>query len=213
MGMAELTPERMLAAYRRGIFPMAEAADSMVLHWVEPRQRGIFPLGGFHISRSLRRQILAGGFEVTANRDFAGVVAACAGRRETWINGTLTEVYAALHRQGHAHSIEVWHEGVLAGGVFGLAIGRAFMGESMVSGRAGGSKIALAFLVDRLRQAGFTLFDTQFLTPHLASLGAVEVPQAEYLRQLQAALTGTADFTAPVTPQPSVLIQRSTQTS
>lgn len=213
MGMAELTPERMLAAYRRGIFPMAEAADSMVLHWVEPRQRGIFPLGGFHISRSLRRQILAGGFEVTANRDFAGVVAACAGRRETWINGTLTEVYAALHRQGYAHSVEVWHEGVLAGGVFGLAIGRAFMGESMVSGRAGGSKIALAFLVDRLRQAGFTLFDTQFLTPHLASLGAVEVPQAEYLRQLQAALTGTADFTAPVTPQPSVLIQRSTQTS
>ncbi len=213
MGMAELTPERMLAAYRRGIFPMAEAADGMVLHWVEPRRRGVFPLDGFHISRSLRRQILAGAYEVGVNRAFGTVVAACAGRRETWINAGLAQIYAALHRQGHAHSLEVWQDGALAGGVFGIAIGRAFMGESMVSGRTGGSKIALAYLVDRLRMAGFTLFDTQFLTPHLASLGAVEVPQAEYLRQLQAALTGTADFTAPATPQPSVLMQRSTQTS
>jgi leucyl/phenylalanyl-tRNA--protein transferase len=211
--MAALTPEHMLAAYRRGIFPMADAADSPVLHWVEPRQRGIFPLEGFHISRSLRRRILAGGYEVHVNRDFMGTVRACAARPETWINEALLSVYAALHRGGHAHSLEIWQEGALAGGVFGLTIGRAFMGESMFSRTTDASKMALAYLVDRLRRASFCLFDTQFLTPHLASLGAIEIPQGRYLELLGEALASKADFTAPKTPQPEGLMQLRTQMS
>ena len=213
MGMTDLTPEHMLAAYRRGIFPMAEAADRPALHWVEPRQRGIFPLEGFHISRSLGRRILAGGYEVHVSRDFMGTVRACAARPETWINEALLSVYAALHRGGHAHSLEVWQEGALAGGVFGLTIGRAFMGESMFSRTTDGSKMALAYLVDRLRRAGFCLFDTQFLTTHLASLGAIEIPQGRYLELLGEALAGEADFTAPKTPQPEGLMQLRTQMS
>ena len=208
-----LTPERMLAAYRRGIFPMAESRNGGELHWVEPHQRGIFPLEGFHISRSLRRRILAGGYEVALDRDFIGVVAACADRRETWINDELFRLYEALHRDGHAHSLEVWVDGALVGGVFGITLGRAFMGESMFSLRTDASKLALAYLIDRLRQAGFVLFDTQFLTPHLASLGAVEIPQGDYLKRLKLALSGSVDLTAPDIPQPSVLIQRTTQTS
>ncbi len=211
--MAVLTPHEMLTAYRHGIFPMAEAADSAVLHWVEPRMRGIFPLDGFRISRSLRRRILAGGYEVSVNQDFMGVVAACAGRAETWINHELLALYQALHRDGHAHSVEVRMGGMLAGGVFGLSIGRAFMGESMFSRRTDGSKIALTYLVDRLRRGGFVLFDTQFLTPHLASLGAIEISQADYLERLRIALEGEADFTAPTLPQPPALMQLSTQMS
>lgn len=210
---AALTPENMLQAYRRGVFPMSESADSTVLHWVEPQLRGIFPLQGFAISRSLRRRIRAGGYEVTCDRAFMDVVRACAARPQTWISQDLLGLYQALHLDGHAHSVEVWIDGALAGGVFGLTIGRAFMGESMFSRRTDGSKIALAYLVDRLRRGGFVLFDTQFLTPHLASLGAVEIPQADYLAQLKSALTGEADFTGPPVPQPSGLIQLSTQIS
>ena len=210
---AALTPENMLQAYRRGVFPMSESADSAVLHWVEPQLRGIFPLQGFAISRSLRRRIRAGGYEVTCDRAFMDVVRACAARPQTWISQDLLGLYQALHRDGHAHSVEVWIDGALAGGVFGLTIGRAFMGESMFSLRTDGSKIALAYLVDRLRRGGFVLFDTQFLTPHLASLGAVEIPQADYLAQLKSALTGEADFTGPAVPQPSGLMQLSTQMS
>lgn len=211
---ADLTPERMLRAYGRGIFPMAEARDSDELHWVEPRLRGIIPLDGFHISRSLGRRIRRGDHEVTVNRDFAGVVAACAERTETWINDRLATLYAGLHRIGHAHSLEIRREGRLIGGVFGVTLGRVFCGETMFSRETDASKIALAYLVDRLRQAGFVLFDTQFLTPHLASLGGIEIAQADYLRHLAAALAGgPADFAAPALPAPYLLMQRMTQIS
>ncbi|MBS0564523.1 MAG: leucyl/phenylalanyl-tRNA--protein transferase [Proteobacteria bacterium] len=211
---AGLTPERMLAAYARGIFPMAETRDSADLHWVEPRQRGILPLDGFHVSRSLARRIRQGGAEIAVNRDFAAVVAACADRPETWINGPLATLYRQLHGMGHAHSLEVRREGRLVGGVFGVTLGRVFCGETMFSRETDASKVALAFLVDRLRQAGFALFDTQFLTPHLASLGGIEIAQADYLRRLAAALEGpAAEFAAPGIPSPQLLMQRMTQMS
>ena len=212
--MPGLTPDAMLQGYRRGIFPMAENRDSAGLHWVEPHLRGVMPLDGFHISRSLRRRILRGGYEVTVNRDFGAVVAACADRPETWINGGLVGLYAALHQAGHAHSLEVWRQGRLTGGVFGVTFGRTFCGETMFSREVDASKIALAYLVDRLRQAGFVLFDTQFLTPHLASLGGVEITQGDYLVRLKRALTGPpADFGAPAGPSPQLLMQRISQTS
>ena len=211
-GEGMLTPEIMLQAYAQGIFPMAEGRDSPELHWVEPQRRGVFPLDGFHISRRLRRRILAGGYEVRCDTEFSAVVAACAARSETWINAPLHRLYNELQRMGHAHSLEIWADEGLIGGVFGVTLGRAFFGESMFSRRADGSKIALAYLVDRLREAGFVLFDTQFLTPHLASLGAIEFPRAEYLRRLAVALEGVADFEGPA-PAPQLLMQRMTQTS
>ncbi len=217
-----LTPETLLAAYAMGIFPMAEAADTPALHWVDPSRRGIIPLEGFHISRSLRRHLLTADYEVTVNRDFAGVMAACAERAETWINRQIVEGYGALHALGHAHSIEVWQDGILAGGMYGVQIGRAFCGESMFSRRTNGSKTALAWAVHRLRAGGFTLFDTQFLTPHLASLGGIEISRADYRRRLARALGGTARFEPPhYQPWPSDVAGRapsgrtqpSTQTS
>lgn len=208
-----LTPEAMLSGYAQGIFPMAGARDEAELHWVDPRRRGIFPLDKFHISRSLAREIRCGNYTIRTDTAFSEVVRLCAARPETWINAPLAALYDRLHAMGHAHSLEVWQEGALAGSVFGVTLGAAFFGESMFSTRANGSKIALAYLVDRLRQAGFTLFDVQFLTPHLASLGAVEVPRAVYRGMLAAALAGRAEFTAPVVPDPHSLLQRMTQTS
>jgi leucyl/phenylalanyl-tRNA--protein transferase len=191
-----LTPELMIRAYAAGIFPMSDGADQPGIFWVDPQRRGVFPLDGFHISRSLQRRIRKGGYEVALNRDFAGVVAACANRDETWINGELFRTYLALHARGYGHSVEVWMDGELAGGVFGVTIGAAFFGESMFSRRTDGSKIALAYLVRRLRAGGFQLFDTQFTTEHLERLGAVELPRADYRRQLQIAVTSPADFFA-----------------
>lgn len=201
-----LTADIMLQGYRRGIFPMAESRDSPELHWVEPRLRGILPLDGFHLSRSLRRRIVRGGHEISVDRDFMGTVAACADRPETWINDTLLLLYGALFNAGHAHSLEVWREGRLIGGVFGVTFGRVFCGETMFSRETDASKIALAYLVDRLRRTGFMLFDTQFLTPHLASLGAIEITQAQYLRRLAAARATEADFGAADVPQPPELV-------
>ncbi|HPE24226.1 leucyl/phenylalanyl-tRNA--protein transferase [Albidovulum sp.] len=212
-----LTAELMLSGYAHGIFPMAEGRDANLLHWVDPKLRGIFPLDNFHISRSLRRQILAGNYTIRTDTAFRAVVEACAGRAETWINAELLGLYDTLHAAGFAHSLEVWENGELAGGVFGIALGGAFFGESMFSARTGGSKIALAYLIDRLRRAGFVLFDTQFLTPHLASLGAIEISRADYRRRLASALELSAEFRGPETPQPSELVagmrQRMTQTS
>lgn len=212
-----VTPAMLLAGYARGIFPMAEGRHTETLHWVDPVQRGIFPLDRFHISRSLRRQILQANYTIRTDSAFRAVVRACADRAETWINADLLQLYSRLHDSGYAHSLEVWEDGTLVGGVFGVALGRAFFGESMFSARTGGSKIALAYLIDRLNQAGFILFDTQFLTAHLASLGAVEIPRAEYRQRLRDALQSGADFTAPATPQPSELVagmrQRSNHTS
>ncbi len=208
-----LTPEMLLRGYAVGIFPMAEHRDDAEIFWVDPKRRGILPLDGFHISRSLRRRLRNSAFDITTDRDFAGVVDGCADRVETWINAEIRQHYIALHGAGHAHSLEVWDAGDLVGGVYGVVVGAAFFGESMFSRRTDASKIALAYLVDRLRLAGFALFDTQFLTAHLASLGAIEIGRAEYHRRLQRAIARPADFTAPPIPAAYEVIQRNTQIS
>lgn len=208
-----LTPDLLLSAYAQGIFPMAESRDDPTLHWIDPTLRGIFPLDNFHVSRSLARAILHDDYEIRTNTAFSEVVSGCAARAETWINAPLSLLYDALHERGHAQSMEIWHAGRLSGGVFGITLGAAFFGESMFSARTNASKIALVYLVDRLRQGGFRLFDTQFLTPHLSRLGAVEIPRAAYRARLADALSCAADFGAPQTPSPHSLLQRMTQTS
>ena len=175
--MKALTPEILLRAYAAGIFPMSEGRDDPELFWVDPRRRGVLPMDGLHISRSLSRRLRRDDYTVTVDADFEGVIDACADRSETWINHEIRALFVTLHQRGLAHSLEVWIEGALAGGVYGLEIGGAFCGESMFSRRRDGSKIALCWLVDLLRRAGFTLFDTQFLTEHLATLGKGHRPQ------------------------------------
>ncbi len=175
-----------------GLFPMAASREDPEIHWMDPRRRGVFPLEGFHISRSLARRIRRGGYTASIDTDFAGVVRACAAREETWINAEIFDLYVELHRMGHAHSQEIRQDGQLIGGVYGVVLGSAFFGESMFSTATDGSKLALAHLIAHLRVKGFTLFDTQYLTPHLASLGAIEIPRAAYHRQLAAALATPA---------------------
>ncbi|MBW7921358.1 MAG: leucyl/phenylalanyl-tRNA--protein transferase [Rubellimicrobium sp.] len=182
----------MLAAYATGIFPMAEGRASDDIFWVNPERRGVFPVGGFHTSRSLARKLRSGRYEASLDAAFAQVVARCAGRDETWINADLVRVYDELHATGAARSLEIWDGKALVGGVFGLTIGAAFFGESMFSAATDGSKMALAVLHRLLVAGGFRLFDVQFLTPHLASLGAVELSRADYLRRLQPAVRGQA---------------------
>lgn len=209
-----ITPELLLNAYAAGIFPMAETRDDPDVFWVDPRRRGIFPLDRFHVSRSLARRMRRWPHRVTVNRAFGDVVDACADRDETWINAEIRRLYLDLQGLGHAHSLEIWEGEELVGGVYGVTLGAAFFGESMFSRRTDASKIALAYLVDRLRRGGFRLFDAQFLTPHLASLGAVEVTRAEYHRQLEKAIAGHGDFTGPALPEnPQDVVQRITQTS
>ncbi len=222
MSLDDVTPEILLRAYALGIFPMADGREDPGLHWIDPRRRGVLPLDGFHLSRSLARVIRQGRFRVTADQDFAGVVAACADRAETWISRRIEALYLALHAQGQAHSVEVWDSAALVGGVYGVTLGAAFFGESMFSRRADASKVALAHAVHRLRAGGFRLFDTQFLTPHLASLGGEEIARGEYHRRLAQALAATARFHPPgYGPSPSEVAsgsasgtsQASTQTS
>ncbi len=209
-----LTPRLLLSAYAQGVFPMAESRGATDVHWVDPRRRGIFPLDGFHISRSLRRQILSGADRVTLDRDFEGVIDGCADRPDTWINADLRQAYLALHRAGHAHSIEVRDsDDALVGGIYAVTLGGAFFGESMFSRRANASKVALAYTIRHLRSCGFQLFDTQFLTPHLASLGAIEIPRSDYRRRLAEALEAKADITARPLPTPQEVVQDNTQTS
>ncbi len=208
-----LSPELLLHGYSIGIFPMAEHRDDPDLFWVDPKLRGVIPLDGFHMSRSLVRRIRNCGFDVTIDRDFSGVIDGCADRSDTWINTELIRLYHELHQSGHAHSLEVWDGKNLVGGVFGIALGAAFFGESMFSRRTDASKIALAYLVDRLQQTGFTLFDTQFLTTHLASLGAIEIPRSQYRVELADAIEVSTDFAAPVSQSAEGVIQRITQTS
>ena len=190
--MSHIDPRLLLQGYASGIFPMADSRDATELYWVEPRQRAIIPLDRFHVSRSLRRTIRSGRFTVTRDGDFAAVISACAQREETWINDELEHAMIALHGSGHAHSIEVWREGRLAGGLYGVKLGRAFFGESMFSRETDASKVALAWLVARLRVGNFTLLDCQFMTEHLASLGAVSVPREDYVALLAGALGGGA---------------------
>jgi leucyl/phenylalanyl-tRNA--protein transferase len=182
--MSALSPDILLRAYSVGLFPMAESADDPRLFWVDPERRGILPLDGFHLPRRLARRLRANPFEVRVDGDFAAVLAGCAERtdrrRETWINAEIRRLYLDLHRQGHAHSVECWQEGRLAGGLYGVRIGGAFFGESMFSRETDASKIALVHLVARLRKGGFRLLDTQFVTAHLAGFGAIEVPREAY---------------------------------
>ncbi len=208
-----LSPELLLHGYSIGIFPMAEHRDDPELFWVDPKFRGVFPLDGFHISRSLARRMRRCGYVITINQNFDGVVDGCADRIDTWINSELRGLYRSLHQNGQAHSLEVWDGGTLVGGIYGIALGAAFFGESMFSRQTDASKIALAYLIDRLRRTGFTLFDTQFLTAHLASLGAIEISRAAYHSELSQALDLSADFTADLMQTPQGVIQRITQTS
>lgn len=190
-----------MRAYAMGVFPMADSRGSREIYWMDPVHRGVFPIEGFHISRSLARRIKAGGYEARADSDFEQVVTLCAARDETWINDEIFNLYVALHRMGHAHSQEIWRDGELIGGVYGVTLGRAFFGESMFSRATDGSKLALAHLIARLKAGGFQLFDTQYLTPHLASLGAVEIPRKTYRDLLARALEGgAARFDCPADP-------------
>ena len=190
--MSELDPRLLLQGYATGIFPMADSRQADELFWVEPRNRAIIPLDGFHMSRSLRRALRSGRFEVTHDRDFAAVIGSCADREETWINAELEQAMVALHGSSHAHSIEVWRDGALVGGLYGVKLGRAFFGESMFSRATDASKVALAWLVARLKVGNFTLLDCQFMTEHLASLGAINVSRETYVALLSAALGGGA---------------------
>lgn len=218
MSNADITPELLLQAYACGMFPMAEDRQSDEIFWLEPELRGIIPLNKFHLSRSLARRIRKHEFTVSVDTAFERVVTACADRQETWINQTIFDLYRALHQLGHAHSLEVWKDDALTGGVYGVTLGGAFFGESMFSYETDSSKVALAYLVDHLDRCGFTLFDTQFLTDHLASLGGVEVPRATYMGLLDNALELKADFTSqPLSSDGSSLVssiwQRSSHTS
>ena len=212
--MHELSQDILLSAYRRGLFPMAETRTVSDVFWVDPKYRGILPLSQFHISRSLRKCILKENYNIKISSAFSEVISACAERPETWINDTIFELYCTLAKNKMAHSLEVWQEKQLIGGVYGVVIGAAFFGESMFSRRDNASKIALAYLVHRLKHTGFKLFDTQFITPHLASLGAVEIPRVNYMKHLREALNLAADFTDPsYSVSASGIVQRSTQTS
>jgi len=209
----DISAALLLRAYRMGLFPMAQSRDDPDIFWLNPEARGVLPLDGFHLSRSLRRTLRKTSFAASLNRDFEGVVSACADREETWINPTIFRLYRELHDWGYAHSLEIWDGEALVGGVYGVAIGQAFFGESMFSRRRDASKIALAWLVAHLSACGFRLFDTQFLTDHLASLGGQEIPRAAYLARLQRALAGHADITAQPLPDAQSVVQRITQTS
>ena len=186
--MSRLDPRLLLQGYATGIFPMADSRDAAELFWVEPRNRAILPLDNFHLSRSLKRTLRSGFFSVTLDRDFASVIAACADREETWINAELEHAMLALNASGHAHSVEVWNGNDLVGGLYGVKLGRAYFGESMFSRMTDASKVALAWLIARLKTGNFTLLDCQFMTDHLASLGAISVPRDTYVALLSAAL-------------------------
>jgi leucyl/phenylalanyl-tRNA--protein transferase len=191
-----LDPELLLRAYAVGVFPMADSADAPSVYWVEPKERAILPLDGFHLSRSLKKTLLTERYETTANQAFGEIVELCAesaeNRPETWINHQIARAVAVLHAAGHAHSIETWLDGELVGGLYGISLGNAFFGESMVSRATDASKVALAHLVARLRVGGFMVLDCQFMTDHLHSLGAIEVSREAYMALLAVAVSGTA---------------------
>jgi leucyl/phenylalanyl-tRNA--protein transferase len=195
-GTPQLTPEILLRAYSEGLFPMAERRGDPTLYWVSPERRGIIPLDTFHMPRRLARTVRSGLFTVTADRAFRDVMQACAAptpdRPESWINDEILRLYTALHLGGHAHSIECWQDGKLAGGLYGVRLGAAFFGESMFSRRRDASKVALVHLVDGLKRGGFVLLDTQFTTAHLTRFGAIEISRDRYLLKLQDALNREA---------------------
>ena len=189
-----LAPETLIRAYCNGIFPMAEGKNTDKIFWISPEIRGVIPLNNFHISKSLRRSIVKRDYNIKINTDFLGVIKNCADRPESWINSDILKAYSNLFNLGFCHSIEVWENDDLIGGIYGLAIKRAFFGESMFSKRSNASKIALAYLVSRLKYGGFLLFDVQFQSEHLKTLGAIEVLKANYQDLLKNALEGDANF-------------------
>lgn len=210
----ELTPELLVHAYSLGIFPMSDDRESDSILWMDPKERGIIPLDGFHISRSLSRAIAKQDYRITINADFEAVIDACADREETWINHKIRKAYIALHTRNHAHSLEVWQGDRLVGGVYGVCLGAAFFGESMFSRATNGSKIALAYLTTHLRNCGFQLFDTQYLTPHLASLGAIEISRNAYQELLGESINKSEIFYKRAYPPSACeVLQRNTQTS
>jgi leucyl/phenylalanyl-tRNA--protein transferase len=219
--LLRLTPDILLAAYAAGIFPMAESAGDPELFWVDPRRRGILPLDGFHVARRLRRVVRQRPFEIRCDSAFEEVILGCAEasdkRPNTWINDEIVQLYTALFARGAAHSVECWRDGALVGGLYGVSLGAVFFGESMFSRRSEASKVALVHLVARLRLGGYRLLDTQFLTPHLASFGGVEIARARYHRLLADALTHRAVFPSDLlggaSADPLAFLQSSTFTS
>ena len=194
--MTSITPQVLLKAYAVGVFPMAESADDPALYWVEPDERGLIPLDGFHISHSLKKSVRHAGFEIRIDTSFETVMRACAektaDREETWINERILKLYTQLHKMGFCHSVETWKDGALVGGLYGVRLGAAFFGESMFSRQRDASKVALVHLVEGLKRGGFALLDTQFITTHLARFGAIEIPRERYLLKLHDALNREA---------------------
>ena len=204
MEMPELTPDMLLRAYAIGVFPMAEDRDDPDLFWVDPRMRGIIPLDAFHVPKRLRRIVRKAGLRITVDAAFEATIEACAASTEmrprTWINDRIIMLYTSLYHLGYAHSVECWQEDELIGGLYGVAMGGAFFGESMFSRESDASKIALIHLVARLKCGGYSLLDSQFITRHLRRFGAVEIPRSEYRQRLAEALKQNADFSRDPTP-------------
>lgn len=194
----DIAPDLLLRAYATGVFPMAESADDPEIFWVRPETRGIIPLDGFHVPRSLQKVIRQGRFEIRYDSDFEAVIDGCAevreDRQKTWINSSIRAAYTRLFHAGHCHTVEAWQQGRLAGGLYGVTLGRVFFGESMFSRERDASKVCLVHLVERLRTRGFVLLDTQFTTPHLKRFGAIDVPRRRYEAMLNEALDGDASF-------------------
>ena len=216
--MLEITPELLLQAYRIGVFPMGERRDDPKLYWLDPRLRAVLPLDGFHLPRRLARTVRSGHFEVSADMAFLDVMRACAeprpGHPESWINEPILELYGELFRRGHAHSIECRVEGRLVGGLYGVSVGAAFFGESMFSRERDASKVALVHLVARLIRGGFGLLDCQFMTEHLRSFGAIEVPRTSFKSMLADAVDATASFQGDLGgSDPCAIVQAKTRTS
>ena len=210
--------ETVLQAYAYGIFPMAESKEDDGLFWVDPEHRGVLPLKAFHVSHSLAKAVRHHPLEIRIDTDFEGVVSGCAapgpGRENTWINAAIRDLYGRLHTAGFAHSVEAFKDDELVGGLYGVSLGGAFFGESMFSRQSNASKVALVYLVARLKAGGYRLLDTQFVTAHLRQFGAIEIPRTEYHRQLRLALQTQGDFySLPENSSPEAVLQFSTQTS
>lgn len=206
----EITPQVLLKAYSCGIFPMAESADDPALYWIEPQARGVLPLDAVHVPKRLARTIRAGHFEIRIDSDFHAVIDGCAAtkpdRPSTWINCRIRQLYGQLFRQGHCHTVETWRGDHMVGGLYGVALGGAFFGESMFSTETDASKVALVHLAARLLHGGFTLLDTQFVTDHLRQFGTIELDKAAFHGALEVALDVKADFLALPTTSPPDLV-------
>lgn len=214
----QITPDFLLQAYTNGLFPMAESASDPQIFWIEPKQRGIIPLAEFHTPRRLIRTIRTQPFDIRIDHDFEAVISYCAapiaGRRKTWINQPIRDLYTALFEMGHCHTVEAYREGKLVGGLYGIALKSVFFGESMFHKEKNASKITLIYLASRLREAGFTLLDTQFISQHLTQFGAVEIDKKTYRKKLEAALKIDADFNRPALhPSVESVLQFVSQTS